>query len=159
MLHTEKYKTVEPQKRDLSAFVHAVEQTPDPTRESGIQSKLNAIITERYAPKPGTDRKEFMKEQRKRNQSITVRLTAEEKKIMLRLAAKEKLSLTDYILASALGRESSLHETARTVLERLSVIEKVLRTVKAENTETVLSDIQEAQTEIRAEIYTLLKGA
>ncbi len=46
-----------------------------------------------------------MSENRKRNQILTIRVTATEKDAIVKNAAKARMSLTDYIVASSLLTE------------------------------------------------------
>lgn len=63
-----------------------------------------------------------MKENRKRNQTLTVRLTAAEKDAITRNAAKARMSLTDYIVASSLLTEIHVAEDTRPLLTELKRI-------------------------------------
>ncbi len=63
-----------------------------------------------------------MTENRKRNQTLTVRLTVAEKDAILRKAAKARMSLTDYIVASSLLAEIHVAEDTRPLLTELKRI-------------------------------------
>ena len=63
-----------------------------------------------------------MPENRKRNQTLTVRLTAAEKDAILRKAEKARMSLTDYIVASSLLTEIHVAEDTRPLLTELKRI-------------------------------------
>ena len=63
-----------------------------------------------------------MSENRKRNQTLTVRLTAAEKDAILRNAEKARMSLTDYIVASSLLTEIHVAEDTRPLLTELKRI-------------------------------------
>ena len=63
-----------------------------------------------------------MTENRKRNQTLTVRLTAAEKDAITRNAAKARMSLTDYIVASSLLTEIHVAEDTRPLLTELKRI-------------------------------------
>ena len=63
-----------------------------------------------------------MTENRKRNQTMTVRLTAAEKDAITRNAAKARMSLTDYIVASSLLTEIHVAEDTRPLLTELKRI-------------------------------------
>ncbi len=59
---------------------------------------------------------------RKRNQTLTIRLTAAEKDVIVRNAAKAKMSLTDYIVASSLLTEIHVAEDTRPLITELKRI-------------------------------------
>ena len=63
-----------------------------------------------------------MTENRKRNQTLTVRLTAAEKDAITRNAAKARMNLTDYIVASSLLTEIHVAEDTRPLLTELKRI-------------------------------------
>ena len=63
-----------------------------------------------------------MTENRKRNQTLTVRLTVAEKDAILRKAEKARMSLTDYIVASSLLTEIHVAEDTRPLLTELKRI-------------------------------------
>ncbi len=63
-----------------------------------------------------------MTENRKRNQTLTVRLTAAEKDAILRKAEKARMSLTDYIVASSLLTEIHVAEDTRPLITELKRI-------------------------------------
>ena len=63
-----------------------------------------------------------MTENRKRNQTLTVRLTSAEKDAITRNAAKARMSLTDYIVASSLLTEIHVAEDTRPLLTELKRI-------------------------------------
>ena len=63
-----------------------------------------------------------MTENRKRNQTLTIRVTAAEKDAIVRNAAKARMSLTDYIVASSLLTEIHVAEDTRPLLTELKRI-------------------------------------
>ena len=63
-----------------------------------------------------------MSENRKRNQTLTIRVTAAEKDAIVRNAAKARMSLTDYIVASSLLTEIHVAEDTRPLLTKLKRI-------------------------------------
>ncbi len=63
-----------------------------------------------------------MTENRKRNQTLTVRLTAAEKDAIIRNAEKARMSLTDYIVASSLLTEIHVAEDTRPLVTELKRI-------------------------------------
>lgn len=63
-----------------------------------------------------------MTENRKRNQTLTIRLTATEKDAIVKNAAKARMSLTDYIVASSLLKEIHIAEDTRPLITELKRI-------------------------------------
>ena len=63
-----------------------------------------------------------MSENRKRNQTLTIRVTASEKDAITRNAAKARMSLTDYIIASSLLTEIHVAEDTRPLITELKRI-------------------------------------
>lgn len=68
-----------------------------------------------------------MKKQRTRTESLTIRLTAEEKSLIKAGAAKQKLSVADYILLSALPAQTVRTEQVKILLKTLTEIQKAVR--------------------------------
>ena len=67
-----------------------------------------------------------MKKQRTRTESLTIRLTAEEKSLIKAGAAKRKLSVTDYILLSALTAQKAKTEQVKIILNTLTDVQKAV---------------------------------
>ncbi len=67
-----------------------------------------------------------MKKQRTRTESLTIRLTAEEKSLIKAGAEKRKLSVTDYILLSALPAQNVRTEQVKIILKTLTEIQKAV---------------------------------
>ena len=63
-----------------------------------------------------------MSENRKRNQTLSIRLTPAEKNAIVKRAAKARMSLTDYILTSALVTEIHVAEDTRPLITELKRI-------------------------------------
>ena len=63
-----------------------------------------------------------MSENRKRNQTLSIRLTPAEKDAIVQQAAKARMSLTDYILTSALVTEIHVAEDTRPLITELKRI-------------------------------------
>ena len=64
-----------------------------------------------------------MSENRKRNQTLTIRMTAGEKDAITRNAAKSRMSLTDYIITSSLLTEVHVAEDTRPLIAELEAKE------------------------------------
>lgn len=67
-----------------------------------------------------------MKKQRTRTESLTIRLTAEEKSLIKTGAQKRKLSVTDYILLSALTAQTVKTEQVKILLKTLTEVQKAV---------------------------------
>lgn len=67
-----------------------------------------------------------MKKQRTRTESLTIRLTAEEKSCIKAGAEKQKLSVTDYILLSALPAQKAKTEQVKILLKTLTEVQKAV---------------------------------
>lgn len=69
---------------------------------------------------------------RKRNQSLTIRLTESEKQYMKRKAVQSKMSLTNYIIALSLGKSIDGSENVTLILTKLKSIGDKLNHVETE---------------------------
>ena len=67
-----------------------------------------------------------MKKQRTRTESLTIRLTAEEKSLIKAGAAKRKLSVTDYIFLAALPAKKFTTEQVKILLKTLTEKQKAV---------------------------------
>ena len=76
----------------------------------------------RPEPTHYNERKAIMSENRKRNQTLSIRLTPAEKDAIVKQAAKARMSLTDYILTSALVTEIHVAEDTRPLITELKRI-------------------------------------
>ena len=72
-----------------------------------------------------------MAEKRKRNQTLTIRLTEKEKQMIQRKAVRAKLSLTDYIVALALETPINVAEDLKPLLIELKRIGNNLNQITA----------------------------
>lgn len=99
-----------------------------------------------------------MKNQRTRTESLTIRLTAEEKSLIKAGAAKRKLSVTDYILLSALPAQKVRTEQVKILLKTLTEIQKaVCKNAKAGCPEW--EEILDRQKMIYQLLFRLARGA
>ena len=105
-----------------------------------------------------------MTENRKRSQTLTIRVTAAEKDAIVRNAAKARMSLTDYIVASSLLTEIHVAEDTRPLLAELKRIGNNLNQISTKinvgafqsyNFQEVI-DMQKA---IYEELYRINRGA
>ena len=98
-----------------------------------------------------------MKNQRTRTESLTIRLTAEEKS-RIKAAAKRKLSVTDYILLSALPAQTVKTEQVKILLKTLTEVQKaVCKNAKAGCPEW--EEILDRQKMIYQLLFRLARGA
>ena len=72
-----------------------------------------------------------MGEKRKRNQTLTVRLTPKERSEIIRRAEKSRMSLTDYILAASTQTEIHVAEDTRPLIAELKRIGNNLNQITA----------------------------
>ena len=105
-----------------------------------------------------------MTENRKRNQTLTVRLTAAEKDAITRKAAKARMSLTDYIVASSLLTEIHVAEDTRPLLTELKRIGNNLNQISMKiNAGAFQSynfqEVIDIQREIYEALYRINRGA
>ena len=105
-----------------------------------------------------------MTENRKRNQTLTVRLTAAEKDAITRNAAKARMSLTDYIVASSLLTEIHVAEDTRPLLTELKRIGNNLNQISTKiNVGAFQSynfqEVIDMQRDIYEELYRINRGA
>ena len=104
-----------------------------------------------------------MTENRKRNQTLTVRLTAAEKDAITRNAAKARMSLTDYIVASSLLTEIHVAEDTRPLLAALKRIGNNLNQISMKiNAGAFQSynfqEVIDMQRDIYEELYRINRG-
>ena len=105
-----------------------------------------------------------MTENRKRNQTMTVRLTAAEKDAITRNAAKARMSLTDYIVASSLLTEIHVAEDTRPLLTELKRIGNNLNQISVKInagafTSYNFQEVIDLQKAIYEELYRINRGA
>ena len=105
-----------------------------------------------------------MTENRKRNQTLTVRLTAAEKDAITRNAAKARMSLTDYMVASSLLTEIHVAEDTRPLLTELKRIGNNLNQISMKINSGVFTsynfqEVIQMQKAIYEELYMINRGA
>ena len=104
-----------------------------------------------------------MSENRKRNQTLTIRVTAAEKDAIVRNAAKARMSLTDYIVASSLLTEIHVAEDTRPLLTELKRIGNNLNQISTKInagafTSYNFQEVIEMQRNIYQELYRISRG-
>ena len=104
-----------------------------------------------------------MTENRKRNQTLTIRVTAAEKDAIVRNAAKARMSLTNYIVASALLTEIYVAEDTRPLITEMKRIGNNLNQISMKiNAGAFQSynfqEVIEMQRSIYEELYRISRG-
>ena len=104
-----------------------------------------------------------MSENRKRNQTLTIRVTAAEKDAIVRNAAKARMSLTDYIVASSLLTEIHVAEDTLPLLAELKRIGNNLNQISMKiNAGAFQSynfqEVIDMQRDIYEELYRINRG-
>ena len=99
-----------------------------------------------------------MKKQRTRTESLTIRLTAEEKSLIKAGAEKRKLSVTDYILLSALPAQKVKTEQVKILLKALTEIQKAI-CKNAKDGCPEWEEILDRQKTIYQQLFRLARGA
>ena len=104
-----------------------------------------------------------MSENRKRNQTLTIRVTAAEKDAIVRNAAKARMSLTDYIVASSLLTEIYVAEDTRPLLTELKRIGNNLNQISTKInagafTSYNFQEVIQMQKAIYEELYRINRG-
>lgn len=104
-----------------------------------------------------------MSKNRKRDVTLTIRLTAAEKDAIVRNAAKARMSLTDYIVASSLLKEIHVAEDTRPLISELKRIGNNLNQISMKiNAGAFQSynfqEVIEMQRSIYEELYRISRG-
>lgn len=104
-----------------------------------------------------------MSEQRKRDKTLTIRLTEKEREQIVRRAAKARMSLTEYILAASTQTEIHVAEDTRPLVVELKRIGNNLNQIAAKiNAGAFRSynfqEVIDWQKAIYAELYRIGRG-
>lgn len=104
-----------------------------------------------------------MSDNRKRNQTLTIRLTAAEKGAIIQKAEKAGMSLTDYIVASSLLTEIHVAEDTRPLVTELKRIGNNLNQISMKiNAGAFQSynfqEVIDLQRSIYEELYRISRG-
>lgn len=104
-----------------------------------------------------------MSKNRKRDVTLTIRLTAAEKDAIVRNAAKARMSLTDYIIASSLLKEIHVAEDTRPLISELKRIGNNLNQISMKiNAGAFQSynfqEVIDLQRSIYEELYRISRG-
>ena len=105
-----------------------------------------------------------MTENRKRNQTLTIRVTAAEKDAIVRNATRARMSITDYIVASSLLTEIHVAEDTRPLLTELKRIGNNLNQISMKInagafTSYNFQEVIDLQKAIYEELYRINRGA
>ena len=101
---------------------------------------------------------------RKRDKTLTVRLTAAEKDAIVRNAASARMSLTEYIVAASLLTEIHVAEDTRPLITELKRIGNNLNQIAAKInagafTSYNFREVIEMQKAVYEELYRISRGA
>ena len=104
-----------------------------------------------------------MSENRKRDVTLTIRLTAAEKDAIVRKAAKAHMSLTDFLVASALTTEIYVAEDTRPLITEMKRIGNNLNQISMKiNAGAFQSynfqEVIDLQRDIYEELYRISRG-
>lgn len=94
---------------------------------------------------------------RNRSETLSLRLTQEEKRQLNVLAAKRDMSLTDYILLSALRYSPA--ESYRPLLQKLDQLRTDLSELRKENESDAVCDALERQSQLYDEVLAAIRSA
>ena len=98
-----------------------------------------------------------MKYKRNRNETLTIRLTAEEKELIRLKARNRDMSITDFLLMSAI--ENRQIEELKPVLEKLTVLQKKTSEIRENSDTPGWREMKDLQSEIIAEVKKLIGRA
>lgn len=94
---------------------------------------------------------------RNRSETLSLRLSREEKRQLNALAAKRDMSLTDYILLSALRYSPA--ESYRPLLKKLDQLHAELTKLRKENGSDAVCDALERQARLYDEVLAAIRSA
>ena len=105
-----------------------------------------------------------MSENRKRNQTLTIRVTAGEKDAITQKAAKARMSVTDYIVASSQLTQIHVAEDTRPLVTELKRIGNNLNQISMKINAGVFQsynfqEVIDLQKAIYEELYRINRGA
>ena len=98
-----------------------------------------------------------MKYKRNRNETLTIRLTAEEKELIRLKARNRDMSITDFLLMSAI--ENRQVQELKPVLEKLTVLQKKTSEIRENSDTPGWREMKDLQSEIIAEVKKLIGRA
>lgn len=98
-----------------------------------------------------------MKYKRNRTESLTIRLTAEEKELIRLKARNRDMSITDFLLMSVI--ENRQVQELKPVLEKLTVLQKKTSELRGNSDTPGWREMKDLQSEIIAEVKKLISRA
>ena len=98
-----------------------------------------------------------MKYKRNRNETLTIRLTAEEKELIRLKARNRDMSITDFLLMSAI--ENRQVQELKPVLEKLTVLQKKTSEIRENSDTPGWREMKDLQSEIITEVKKLIGRA
>ena len=98
-----------------------------------------------------------MQYKRNRNETLTIRLTAEEKELIRLKARNRDMSITDFLLMSAI--ENRQVQELKPVLEKLTVLQKKTSEIRENSDTPGWREMKDLQSEIIAEVKKLIGRA
>ena len=98
-----------------------------------------------------------MKYKRNRNETLTIRLTAEEKELIRLKARNRDMSITDFLLMSAI--ENRQVQELKPVLEKLTVLQKKTSEIRENSDTPGWREMKDLQSEIITEVKKLISRA
>ena len=98
-----------------------------------------------------------MKYKRNRNETLTIRLTAEEKELIRLKARNRDMSITDFLLMSAI--ENRQIQELKPVLEKLTVLQKKTSEIRENSDTPGWREMKDLQSEIITEVKKLISRA
>lgn len=96
-----------------------------------------------------------MSAQRKRTETLTVRLTPEEKRLLKRKATSRKMSITDFILLTSLDYQEA--DRLLPVVEALAQVKNELRFLQQNKTDSALDDSLDRYHDVMNALMKLLR--
>ena len=98
---------------------------------------------------------ENMTKNRKRNLTITLRVTKEERELFLRGAEKRNMTLTDFIVSAALYKPSPAIKECKTILKKLNEMQAKLLSAESEHPD--YADVLAAQKDLYQMLFLLAR--
>ena len=98
-----------------------------------------------------------MKYKRNRNETLTIRLTAEEKELIRLKARNRDMSITDFLLMSAI--ENRQIQELKPVLEKLTVLQKKTSEIRENSDTPGWREMKDLQSELITEVKKLISRA
>ena len=92
---------------------------------------------------------------RKRTETLTVRLTPEEKRLLKRKAASQKMSITDFLLLTSLGYQEA--DRLLPVVEALAQIKNELHSLQQNKTDSAVNDALDCCHDVMNALIKLLR--